>query len=219
MFEDIFLRKRPNEKKLIDYGFSDVGSEYLYSTPVFDGDFILYIHVDRTGGVKTTLIETENREEYVLYKTDSQGAFVGDVRKAIEAVLSDIAEKCYDVNVFKAKQSSILIEYVHKTYGDTLEFLWEKSPNNAIWRRKDSQKWYAAILTVQKSKLGIPSDEVVEIMDLRGEPEGLEKLIDHQRYYPGWHMNKKHWFTIILDGSVSMDEICSRLNKSYLLAK
>ena len=72
MFEDIFLRKRPNEKKLIDYGFSDVGSEYLYSTPVFDGDFILYIHVDRTGGVKTTLIETENREEAAKEQSGDQ---------------------------------------------------------------------------------------------------------------------------------------------------
>ena len=44
-------------------------------------------------------------------------------------------------------------------------------------------------------------------------------MIDKKRYFPGWHMNKKHWYTIILDGSVSTEEICSRIDESYRLAK
>ena len=33
-----------------------------------------------------------------------------------------------------------------------------------------------------------------------------------------YHMNKKHWCTIILDGSVPFKEICRRIDASYLLA-
>jgi len=64
----------------------------------------------------------------------------------------------------------------------------------------------------------VAPDEIVEIIDLRLSPEKMESLIDKKNYFPGWHMNKKHWYTIILDGSVSTDEICQRLNDSYLLA-
>ncbi len=219
MFEDIFLRKKPNYEKLIDYGFSKNKNEYIYTTNIFDGDFALHIHIDKTGKAETTLTETESGEEYVLYKTEAQGAFVGDVRTSIEKVLNEIAEKCYETSIFKAEQSLKLIKYIREKYGDELEFLWDKFPDNAIWRRKDNQKWYATILTVQKKKLGISSDEVVEIIDLRCKPELLEKLIDNKLFYPGWHMNKKHWYTIILDDSVSFDEICGRVDESYLMAK
>lgn len=37
------------------------------------------------------------------------------------------------------------IEYVRKKYGDELEFLWTKFPDNAAWRRKDNRKWYGVL--------------------------------------------------------------------------
>lgn len=41
----------------------------------------------------------------------------------------------------------------------------------------------------------------------------------NEQYYPGWHMNKKHWYTIILDGSVSLEQICRKIDESYLLSE
>ena len=111
-----------------------------------------------------------------------------------------------------------IIEYVRKKYGDELEFLWEKFPDNAIWRRKDNKKWYGALLTVSKRKLGIDSDEIIEIIDLRMKPEDIEKRVDMKKYFPGYHMNKKHWITICLDKTVPYEEICSRIDESYVLA-
>ena len=106
-----------------------------------------------------------------------------------------------------------------RTYGDELEFLWEKFSGNAVWRRKDNKKWYAAVLSVSKRKLGFDSDEIAEVIDLRIQPEKLEDLIDNKNYFPAYHMNKKHWFTIILDGSVPSDVIFDYLKDSYDLAK
>lgn len=74
-------------------------------------------------------------------------------------------------------------------------------------------------MTVSRRKLGIDSDEIVEIIDLREEPGVLEKLIDNMRYYSGWHMNKKHWFTVILDGSIPLNEIYRRIDKSCMFAE
>ena len=53
------------------------------------------------------------------------------------------------------------------------------------------------MLSVSKRKLGISSDEIVEILDLRNSFEKVEKIVDNKKYYPGWHMNKKYWFTSI----------------------
>ena len=88
-----------------------------------------------------------------------------------------------------------------------------------MWRRKDNKKWYGTILTISRRKLGLKSDEMIEIIDLRYPPDELEKLLDGKNYFPGWHMNKKHWYTMILDGSIALDEICRKIDQSYLLAK
>ena len=36
--------------------------------------------------------------------------------------------------------------------------------------------------------------------------------------YPGWHMNKKHWYTVVPDGALPLDELCRRVDESYRLA-
>ena len=154
-----------------------------------------------------------------MYKTSASGAFVGTVREAVEAVLINVAECCYDTEIFKSQQTKEVIRYVEEKYGDKLEFLWKKVSDNAIWRRKDTAKWYGAVLTVARSKLGLDSEEVVEIIDLRIQPSKIEALFVNDNYYPGWHMNKKSWYTIIMDGSVATEEICRRIDESYLLAR
>ena len=47
-----------------------------------------------------------------------------------------------------------IFEYVKKQYGTIPEYLWKSSPKSAILRHKNG-KWYAAILRVEKSKLGL----------------------------------------------------------------
>lgn len=219
MFEDIFRYKRVIYEKLEKFGFTKVCNSYQYDTDILNGEFRLKITIGKEAVPDTKLTEISTHEEYVLYKTSAVGEYVGSVRRAIAAVLQNIADQCYETAIFQAEQSMQLITYVRDKYGDEPEHLWEKFPANAVWRRKDTKKWYGALLTVSRRKLGIPSDEIVEIIDLRSEPAQLKKLIDNKCYYPGWHMNKKHWFTIILDGSVPLAEICRKIDESYLLAK
>ena len=219
MFEDIFLRKKAVPEKLATYGFQKIRSSYRYGTNILDNAFALEITIGKGIVPDTKLTEIATGEEYTLYNTDSVGTFVGEVRTAVTNILQDIADRCYETAVFKAEQSVALIAYVREKYGDELEYLWDKFPDNAVWRRQDNKKWYGALLSVSRRKLGIPSDEIVEIIDLRIAPEEMENLIDNVRFFPGWHMNKKHWYTIILDRTVSTDEICRRVDESYLLAK
>ena len=218
MFEDIFQRKKVNIEKLELFGFVHQ-DDWIYKCEIMDGEFILTVRIDKNGNVDTNLLEVGTNEPYVLYKTNASGTFIGDVRNAIEAVLIEIGESCLEVASFKTSQAQMLIEYVRNTYGDELEFLWQKFPDYAVWRRKDNKKWYAVILTIPKNKLGLKSNELVEIIDLRIEPDKMKEILQNEHYYPGWHMNKKSWYTIILDDGIPDDEICRRLDESYHLAK
>ena len=218
MFEELFNRKTVNTEKALSFGFTQREDKYIYETDILDGLFFLQIIILFEGSIDTKLTEKSTGGEYLLYKTNAVGPFVGEVRKAVETILVQIADKCFDIEVFKSSQAKEIICYVRDRYGDELEFLWKKFPDNAVWRRKDTKKWYGAILTVAKNKLGLDSNEIVEIIDLRIQPQKMEALLSSENYYPGWHMNKKNWYTIILDGSVETEEICKCIDESYRLA-
>lgn len=215
-----FKRKRLNIARLIPFGFVEQEGQYVWSTPVADGQFRMIVTVTKTGGIKTGLLDSDSGEEYVLHRDPhARGAFVGKVRMEYGRILDRIAEKCFDPDVFRSDEAHEVIRYVREKYGDEPEFLWQRFPDNAIFRRKDTGKWYAALLVLSKRKLGLASDDSVDILDLRVKTEDIETLLDNEKFFPGYHMNKKHWFTVCLDGSVPMEEICRRIDESYLLAK
>ena len=218
MEEEVFKFKVPDFQKLEAFGFQKQGAVYIYETFLMDRQFCLSVSV--SDKVKTTLTDTDIGEPYILHKIPSvKGAFVGKIRKAYLSVLEDISKACFDTCVFKCLQTKQVVRYIKDTYGDELEFLWKSAPDNAIVRRKDNRKWYGAFLTVKGSKIGLDTDKEVEIIDLRGQPEHIEKEVDNACYFAGFHMNKKHWYTVCLDGRVSTDEIYKRVDESYRLAR
>ena len=217
--QQIFSDRRADPEKLRAYGFRETDGAYLYEQPLLSGAFTLRVRV-RADGVDACLIDAATDEPYTLFLVeDAQGSFIGEVRAAYCDALSAVAEACFAKTVFQSGYSERVIEQVRNAYGDELEFLWEKSPKNAILRRKDNRKWYAALLTISKSKLGAFPDEEIEILDLRAAPEAIPDMVDGKRVFAGYHMNKKHWITLPLDGTLPAEEICAMLDTSYALAK
>ena len=60
--------------------------------------------------------------------------------------------------------------------------------------------------------------EVPLRINLKCDPIKAEFLRAHySSVIPGYHMNKKHWNTVILDGSIPESEVCSMIDDSYAL--
>lgn len=214
----IFNKLTPDFKKLSEFGFKEIGGEFSYSTEILDGQFELRVSV-KGGEVETEVCDKETGEPYTLFLIeDAGGSFVGAVRSEYESVLSEIAEKCFDKCVFKCECTQAVIGYVKNTYGGELEFLWEKFDDNAVWRRSDNKKWYGAVLTVARDKLGFSTKERVEVLDLRTDPKHIDDKVDGKKFFYGYHMNKRHWITVVLDGSVGLEEIYKMIDESYILA-
>lgn len=107
-----------------------------------------------------------------------------------------------------------IFEYVKKQYGTLPEYLWKTSPESAILRHKNG-KWYAAVLQVEKSKLGLEGGGTVDIINVKCEPDMVGFLTQTYGFLPGYHMNKKYWITMLLDGTVSEAKILDFLDMSY----
>lgn len=55
-------------------------------------------------------------------------------------------------------------------------------------------------------------------MNLKCDPMQAQELRDiFEAVIPGYHMNKKHWNTVILDGSIPNSEIERMIDHSYTL--
>ena len=219
IIQEVFRKKIIDFDKLVKYGFVFGGEKYAYRADILDGQMTLSVYIDKEGNIDTQVVEIDTGEAYTLFLVeDAVGSFVGEVREEYYRVLADIADKCCNTQVFKSKYSQAVINYVREKYGDELEFLWEKFDDNAIWRRKDNRKWYGLMLILPKSKLGLDGDEKIEIMGLRMSPQEVERVVDGKRYFSAYHMNKKSWVTICLDGSLQLEEIYKRIDESYVLA-
>ncbi len=184
-----------------------------------NNQFSLIIKIDMNNVISSDVIELSTGEKFMLYYvTSATGEFVGKIREEYNNIIEKVKNNCCSKNIFKSKYANLIIEYIRQKYNDELEYLWDKFPNNAIWRNKDNNKWYGALLIVEKSKIGIEEEGSIEIIDLLLEPEKIEKIVDNYRYFAGYHMNKKHWITIKLDGSVNINEIYELIDNSYNLS-
>ncbi|MBB5497533.1 MmcQ/YjbR family DNA-binding protein [Paraburkholderia sp. MM5384-R2] len=96
---------------------------------------------------------------------------------------------------------------------------WEKFPSYAVFRHPGSEKWFCLPVRVSRSKLGPSGEEEVEIIDVKARAERVGALRKRPGFLPAYHMNKEHWVTAVLDGSVHEDEIFEVIDDSFALTK
>ena len=218
--KDLIKDKKIDLKRLEKFGFKLINKSYCYHTSLLKNQFKMSVKISLDNSIFTEIIDTETNEPYVLHLLEmKRSGYSEKVYKAYSQILEKIQKECFEDEIFKANYTKEIIDYVKNKYGDELEFLWEKSPKNAVVRRKSSKKWYAVILTVSKRKLNLDSDEIIEVINLHNRVEEIEKLIDNKKYFLAYHMNKKHWCTICLDGTVELKKIYRMIDISYELAK
>jgi len=210
--------KKPNIGKLLEYGFRKQADGYRYQTRLAQNSFELTVHLSPSGKMSSGLTDLYSGEAYTLHIHPSAvGEFIGTLRGQYQAVIADILTHGFDDDIFKSEQAQQLIHHLATHYAVEPEFLWPKFPNNAIARRADNHKWFLVIMTVERHKLGLSGQGLIEVIDMKMAPTEKETLIDNQRYLSGYHINKNNWFTLCLDGQVSFEEIADRLAISYQL--
>ena len=82
-------------------------------------------------------------------------------------------------------------------------FTWQKDSSRTI-------ESLAKLESFQEKSIG-----KVEIIDIKLEPNEIERLLEQDGFYPAYHMNKKSWITIILNNTISDEKIMNLIEKSY----
>lgn len=217
--ERVFKDRKLCKEKLLPFGCVRGENGFLYRPKLLNGQFRMEFEIHADGSVHVAVHGLDGEEEIPhlaprMADRVQERAF----RREYEEELWHVAECCFEPDFFKADPARSLLAHVREAYGEELEFLWRKSPGSAVVRRKDTEKWYAVFLAVPRLKLGGSSKERVEVLNLRVCPGELDGLLDHCSRFPAYHMNKKNWVSLCLDGTIPFEELAARLETSRRLA-
>ena len=91
-----------------------------------------------------------------------------------------------------------LLDYCADKYGTKPDHPFEDDFITTVLRHSDSRKWYGIIMHIPRRKLGINSDETVDVINLKLPIELHGSFGAADGVYPAYHMNKLHWISVIL---------------------
>ena len=108
-----------------------------------------------------------------------------------------------------------IISFIENEFGTVGEQLWANFPNYFVFRNSKNKKWFAIIMDIEKSKLGLDGDGKIDIIVIKCDPILVGSLVHNKGYLPAYHMSKKSWITVLLDGSAPDDQIKDLLHLGY----
>lgn len=107
-----------------------------------------------------------------------------------------------------------VIQLAEATYGAEADRCFPKNESFAALRHPLNGKWFGLIATIPGRLIGTDG-EAVDILNVKLDPLLIDQLVKRDGFHRAWHMNKRLWITIELDGKVAFDEVECLLDMSF----
>lgn len=214
---DLFKRMECDEAKLQKYGFQKQGSEYCYETVLKTDEMKAVVYVSEKGTVAGKVIDPFSNEEYIAVHLPRQkGAYVSQIRSEYLEVLADVAQKCFHPVPFIYPQTNRINALICQKYHMKCSFPFTKYPHIGAYYHPQNQKWFGLVQCVDRTVFQKEQGEC-EILNLKADQTEMEEQLKRQGIYPGYHMSKKAWISVILDETFADDEIMKLVEESFQL--
>lgn len=112
-----------------------------------------------------------------------------------------------------------ILEYSLNKYNTKPIYPWTLLPEYAVLRHESSLKWYALFMNVDGQRLGLTPGRIYDVIDLRCRKEDISSYLGKRGFLPAYHMSKKDWITILLDGSADLEKIIELLDISFEITR
>lgn len=212
------INKSLNRAKLKNFGFEKRGDVCEFSTLIVENQLRLVATIDKNDALDIKIFDNDFGEEYNLHLVESAyGTFVGLVREEYKKALESIVNECYESTYEMCSQKGEILDYVYEKYGISPCFPFEDDNETTVLKEKNKGKWFAIIMNVKPSALGIKEEGQIDVINVKIDPDILDKIVDNNKYFRAYHMNKKLWTSLILDGRLSKNEIEKFIDDSYNL--
>lgn len=219
--QQAFLRRRFIPSLMRSFGFTESGRDMVYASDFMDGAFRYTLTVKPDASVTGNVIDVMNEEEYTQLRYDNfDGAYVNSVRAAYLAELERIAASCCRDVLFTSDQANRITGLILERYGVTPDFPWDEDPHQAsgVFRHTDSRKWFGLIMNIPIGSLLKNKDKkLVDVMNLKLDTFGADRIMSVPGIFPAYHMNHRLWISVLLDDTLSDEEVMILVDDSFRL--
>ena len=205
-----------SKEQLNEFGFKEEAEKLIYRKEILDSSFLIEI-VFVNNQLMVEVYDIEFDEIYSLFSVDSAvGETVQNIREHVENLLSSILGLADE----SGKISSEIIDYCNNKYGGNYVNPFKKHPDILAFVN-EKNKWYALLSDVEYNKLNKNTDITtkVKILNVKYPTDRILEIIDNKNIFPVYHMNKKHWISIVLDKNIKLETIKELIDISYSLVK
>lgn len=212
--EEIFKRYIIEFEKLEAFGFKKEKENYLISKYIFNNTLRIDIKITTEGIISGNIYDLEFNDLYTNYRMEEKGEYANLVRGEFENFLREIRDNCTSKKNFVFNQTNRIAYLIEKKYQDKPIFPWTNSLEHGVFKNPNNGKWYALIMYIKRNKIA-KGDDYVEVLNIKLAEEKIAKLLLRKGFYRAYHMNKEKWITIILDDTISDEEIMEYIDESY----
>ena len=212
----IFRSAKIKKESLETAGFTTTdGNTFSMNQTVSNGAFNADITLSLSEQTLTVhLFDSATSEKYALFDMpNSHGAFVASLREEVQQLIDEIKSKCFETSDLKDDY----IAWIKTQFGAEPDYPW---PDDAPWSfvfRCPNEKWFALVMRIKYRQLGLTGDEEVWVVNMKASQDKIPNLIDKKSIFPAWHMNKKHWITVLLTAVTDFNKLCELTQKSWEL--
>ncbi len=113
-----------------------------------------------------------------------------------------------------------VLKFVAEMPGACYDYPFEEDFETAVFRHKDTKKWFGILLAAPGTYCGCEGRANVRVINVKTPPD-LSVILreNYTGILPAYHMNKTHWISIVLQSDVEEDEIRKLLTLSFDLTK
>lgn len=200
------------EANLIPYGFCKKGASYFYHRLIHNEEFDFQITVNDQK-LEARLIEQDFNEEYTAINRESSGSFVAELKAECEEILLDIRAKCFKEEYFYFAQTNRIADLIKEKYGVEPERNKDGFGTNGVFRNPVTRKWIGLVMYKKSLNVTGDSEEKVEYLNLNFKQDA--DLYNQEGIYHPYKKQNKHWIVVIMDDSLSDQEVMDLVDISY----
>lgn len=106
-------------------------------------------------------------------------------------------------------------KFIIDNYNCTYDYPWGQYPTFRVFRHSNNKKWFAVIMDIPKNKLGLKSNEIISVVNLKCDSLLIGSLLLEDGFYPSYHMNKNNWISVALDSTADDEKLKMLLDMSF----
>lgn len=201
---------KPNTKELLKFGFKKNRNMYTLHREL---EGALEARFKLTGkNFSVQVFDLNEGEAYLPFELDAaDGNFVRGIRNQVDKLIHEIVTQCCSSLCLRDQ----VLDYAKEQFGTEPAYPWPEYPQYCTLKVKATGKWYGIIMNVTYKVLGLGEEGNLDVMNVKLPPERVEELVDGKQFLPAYHMNKKYWLTILLNGQVTLAKVKKLVAESY----